>query len=217
MKFMINNITDYSAKANIVDIEFVNTNTMIDSCKISIFTPKTLNLIEGEINNLPHYICNGIWHSFNRSANIKSLEKQIQAKAPAGKKREYRAQVASLFDSIEVLNVKEEELITGEHLGIVGDEVIIEVKPEKNFGERTYVDHFRWKHNGHGWERPTYTYHNFILKTPDGKTIKTSTTSNSIANELYTNNTLIVNAKIVEHSVYHGVKQTEIKIKSIIK
>ncbi len=129
MKFFVNNIEQYSDKSNLVNIEFVDTKTMLDGCKLNIFTPISLQLKQNQINQLPFYICEQIWNARSKWYHSKHLEQQIKQKAPRGQKKKEAAKVYDVFSKLQELNIKEPDAerkikTIGEHVGTRGDKII---------------------------------------------------------------------------------------------
>lgn len=108
MRFFVESISAYTAKCNLITYRIVDTNTILDECSVSAYAPKSVELVTGVTQEIPYFVANGIF-GFNRLKNVKSLEKQLQEKAPKGQKRIWRAQASDLFSEISKLNIEVKE------------------------------------------------------------------------------------------------------------
>ncbi len=154
MQFIVNTIDSYTAKSNLITYQIIDTNTKLDGCLVQGYAPKSVELVAGESQNVPYFVAKGIF-GFNRPKNIKSLEKQLQIKAPNGEKRAWRAEAPQLFDEIAKLNIEEPEEVHGEFVGKQGEKITIIVKSCECVHSHQWCSSFGWRHNGHGWERPS--------------------------------------------------------------
>jgi hypothetical protein len=207
MQFIIDSITSYTAKSNLVTYQIVGTNTKLDGCIVQGYAPKSVALYLGSMN-VPYFVANGIF-GFNRLKNIKSLEKQIQTIAPNGKKRTWRAEVPQLFDEIAKLNIEEPEEERGEFVGKPGEQITIMVKTCECVHSYCWTSSFGWRHNGHGWERPHGT--KCIWKIVDmNDAVYMFSTSGNKTNEFLSNigQGSILETKVDYHSTFRGLRQT---------
>jgi hypothetical protein len=216
MRFFVNSITAHTAKCNIISYNIIDTNTILDGCEVTGYAPKSVELVPGINQEIPFFVVNGIF-GFNRAKNVKSLERQLQAKAPKGQKRVWRAQANDLFTEISKLNieVKEPEKDpVGSFIGEVGDKITIMVKSIELVHSHDWCSQWGWRHNGHGWERPHGTKcmwritdgdDNIFMFSSSGEVTngKLSDKSEEINN--------IIEATVDAHSVFRGVKQTWIR------
>lgn len=225
MNFFINTISEHSAKANKVNIQFIDTNTILDGCSINIYTPKSIELKESEVFDLPFFICDGIWGSFLRSTHIKNLENQVKKKAPRGHKMEMKAKTVEIFDSLRVLNVKEEIPITedvGKFVGKVGDKVLLTLNIDKILYSADWCDQSSWRHNGHGWEHPSGTSVLWQLSDSEGNIFifkNSGKATEAIGEAFDQGKKILVSAEIVNQSVFRGVRQNKLynlRIKEVI-
>lgn len=213
MKLIVTAIADHSAKANLVTYEFINTSTILDGCKVSGFAPKSVTLVQGIEQDVPYFVANGIFR-FNYQRNVKSLEKQLQAKAPKGQKRVWRAQAAELLSEVAKLNVEVEveEEPTGEFIGTPGETITFITKNIVCVHTRDWVNQFGWRHTGYGWERPHGTCYMWRIEDTDGNIYMFSSSG-------VKTNTILENAEagaifqavVDEHKVYHNVRQTWVR------
>lgn len=211
MKLLVTSISAHSAKANLVTYEFINTSTLLDGCKVSGYAPKSVNLVLGLEQEVPFFVANGIF-GFNRPRNIKSLEKQLQAKAPAGQKRAWRAMAPGLLDEVAKLNIEVEEEPTGEFIGSVGEQITFVTKSISCVSTREWVSQFGWHHTGHGWERPHYTWYMWKIEDMDGNIYMFSSSGNKTNADLEeVNPGTVIQAEVDEHKVFHGIRQTWIR------
>lgn len=211
MKLLITSIVAHSAKANLVTYEFINTSTILDGCKVSGFAPKTVTLIPGQEQEVPHYVANGIFE-FNWGRNVKSLEKQLQAKAPAGQKRIWRAQAADLLRKVSELNVEVKSEPTGKFIGSIGESITFVTKSVECVYTQDWTSSFGWRHNGHGWERPSGTKRIWKIEDMDGNIFMFSSSGNKINSALEEVPTpTVLEVTVDEHKVYHDTRQTWIR------
>lgn len=218
MKFFINTISETSARANIVNMTFVETATLLDGLTVNIYAPKSVELSEGVINDIPYFLAKNVFSGFSYRANLKSLGKQLQSIAPAGKKREYKARAAELLEEVSNLNIEVEVEPTGEFVGKIGDDLIVKLKPTRKLSTNTYVDNFHWRQKmiGNGlaeWVRPEYTYHKFELVDENGNIFIVSTTSEKLEEFLCDNidNIVTLTGVVSSHNVFRNKKQTILK------
>lgn len=225
MNFFIDTITNHSVKANKVLIRFVKTDTILDDCSINIYVPKSIELKEGEVFDLPFFICDGIWGSFLRSTHIKNLERQVKAKAPKGHKMEMKAKTVEIFDSLRALNVKEETPITeeiGQFVGKIGDKVMLTLNIDKILYSNNWCDESSWRHNGHGWEHPYGTSVLWQLSDSEGNIFifkNSGKATEAIDNAFNQGKKILVTAEIINQSVFRGVRQNclyNLRIKEVI-
>lgn len=207
MKFIVESIVSNTDKSNLITYQIIDTCTKLDGCTVKGYAPKSVNLQLG-YSDIPYFIAKGIF-GFNRPKNIKSLEKQLQAKAPKGEKRAWRAEVPTLFEHIAKLNVEEPEEPRGEYAGKPGDALTIMVKECKCVYSNDWMDQFSWRHNGNGWEHPTGTRCLWKITDMDERTFMFST-SGEKTNEFLSNLTTgsIIETKIDHLGDFHGLKQT---------
>ena len=216
MKFFIAAISSHTAKCNFITYNMINTNTILDGCEVTGYAPKSVELTENMEQEVPFFVVNGIF-GFNRPRNIKSLERQLQEKAPKGQKRAWRAQASTLFDEIAKLNieVKEpEKEPVGSFIGEVGDKITIMAKSIELVHSHDWGSQWGWRHNGHGWERPHGT--KCMWRIVDGDdNIYMFSSSGEVTNDKLSNKSgesnPIIEATVDAHSVFRGVKQTWIR------
>lgn len=214
MKLFVKNIHQHTAKCNLVTMELVNTGSILDGCTVTSYMPMSLQLNVGEINEIPQFAANGIF-GFNRSKNIKALQAEVQQKAPAGKKREFRNQVCELFNKAAELNIEvpvEEQEIIGEYVGKRGEEIRIVVKNISCIwsGSHRYTN--IWRQTGYGWERPVVTKCMWKVEDADGHIFMFSSggeVTNGTLEEVVEGETL--SAVVTEHSKFRNVRQTWVK------
>ena len=213
MKFFIASIADYSAKCNKVSFKIVETGTLLDGCFVDGFVPKSVELFEQVEMDVPFYVVNGIF-GFNRMNNIKRLEQQLLAFAPAGKKRAYKAQAGMLFDEIAKLNVEQPVEEKGEFLGKLHEQLTEKIVKIELLATNHWVDIHRWRHTGTGWAHLSGIKHLWQFTTATGNKIMFSSSgvkTNAYIAELDRNTEYTLSGRVIEHSVYHANKQTWIK------
>lgn len=216
MRFFVNSIAAHTAKCNIVSYNIIDTNTILDGCEVTGYAPKSVELVPGVNQEIPFFVANGIF-GFNRAKNVKSLERQLQAKAPKGQKRVWRAQANDLFTEISKLNIEvpeEEKEPVGSFIGEVGDKITIMVKSIELVHSHDWCSQWGWRHNGHGWERPHGTKCMWRITDGDDNIFMFSSSGEVTNGKLSdkseeTNN--IIEATVDAHSVFRGVKQTWIR------
>lgn len=208
MEFLINEVTDYSEKANEVQLMFVNTNSILDECTFRIFLPKSVNLNVGEINNLPYYYAKNIWQGYNTEYIVKGLKRQIVAKTKRGQKKKQCEEAIKIFFNLQVLNVEEKVESVGKFVGEIGMEFAIELTYEGIIWKRDYISH--------GWKHPIVTYKLIRLKDNEGNVYMYSTCANKFVEDMMEKSKFNAMVKIDKHEEYNGVKQTWLsKIKFI--
>lgn len=216
MRFFVNSITSHSPKCNIVSYNIVDTNTILDGCEVTGYVPKSIELVPGVTQELPFFVADGIF-GFNGRKNIKSLEKQLQAKAPAGQKRAWRAKAMDLFFEIRKLNVEvpeEEKEPTGNFLGKIDEKITVILKEFNCIHSHDWSNQFGWRHNGHGWERPHGTLQMWKFEDGDGNILmfkSSGEVTNSKLDEMADKCPMVIEATVTKHQIYHGVRQTWIK------
>lgn len=215
MRFFVETISAHTAKSNYITYRIIDTNTILDGCSIHSYAPKSVELVPGAAQEVPFFVCNGIF-GFNRPKNIKTLEKQLQAKAPKGQKRAWKAQAADLFNEISKLNVEppkeEEKEPTGDFIGEVGDIIMFSLKSIELIHSHDWVSGWGWRHTGHGWERPHGTKCMWRLIDNDDNIYMFSSSgevTNSKMSEIKGGS--VIEAKVDSHSVFRGVRQTWIR------
>jgi hypothetical protein len=221
MNFFVNSVVAHSAKANFIEYTFTNTNTILDGCIVSGYAPKSVELTAGVEQNIPYFVASGIF-GFCGGKNIKSLEKQLQAKAPAGQKRAWRAKARELFYAQAELNVEpaEDEIeITGEFLGEVGQKLDVELQNIECVHTSNWVDRHSWRHTGDGWAHPSGEKVLWRFTTKDGNILMFSSYGN-VTNEKLSDakSNSTIHCVVDAHGVFRGVRQTwvkAVKIKSI--
>lgn len=214
MRFFVESISDHTAKCNFITYRIIDTNTILDGCSVSGYAPKSVELIPGVNQEIPYFVANGIF-GFNRPKNVKSLEKQLQEKAPKGQKRIWRSQANDLFSEIAKLNIEvpeEEKEPIGSFIGEVGDTVMFSLKSLELVHSHNWTSQFGWRHNGHGWEHPHGTKCMWKFIDHDGNVYMFSS-SGEVTNDKISNIKLgsIIEAKVDHHTVFRGVRQTWIR------
>lgn len=204
-------IYSHSAKANLVTYQFVNTSTILDGCRVSGFAPKSVTLIVGQEQEVPHYVANGIFN-FNWANNVKTLEKQLQAKAPAGQKRVWRAQAADLLRKVSELNVEIPVEPTGKFIGTVGEKIVFIAKAIECVHSREWTSSIGWRHTGNGWERPSGTRCMWRIEDMDGNIYMFSSSGTKINSSLEEAPVpTVLEVTVDEHKIYHDTRQTWIR------
>lgn len=214
MRFFVESISAYTAKCNLITYRIVDTNTILDECSVSGYAPKSVELVTGITQEIPYFVANGIF-GFNRLKNVKSLEKQLQEKAPKGQKRIWRAQASDLFSEISKLNIEVKETEKepeGKFIGEVGNTIMFGLKSIEKVHSHNWISSWGWRHNGHGWERPSGTKCMWKFTDMDGN-IYMFSSSGGVTNEKLSNinNCSVIEAKVESHKVFHGVRQTWIR------
>lgn len=213
MKLFVKTIEQYSAKANLITYTFIDTNTILDGCDVVGYAPTNVNLTANQEQEVPYFIAKGIF-GFNCGRNIKSLEQQLQARAPKGQKRVWRAQTRDLFNQISALNVETPVEETGEFIGEIGKTVqFIAVKIEM-IHSHDWIDHSHWKHNGYGWGHPCGTLQLWRITDCDGHTImfkSSGTVINNKLSELAAAKAVMIEATVTNHDIFNGIRQTWVR------
>lgn len=216
MRFFINSITSHTEKSNVISYKIIDTGTILDGCDVRGYAPKSLELVAGIAQEIPFFIVNGIF-GFNRPKNIKLLEKQLQAKAPKGQKRVWRAKAKDIFDEISKLNVeptKEEKEPTGLFLGEVNEKIIVIIKKIECIYSQEWTGSFGWRHNGHNWERPSGTKCMWKLEDGDGNILMLSSSGDVTNHKFYemsNQGPVVIEAVVTQHKVFRNTRQTWIK------
>lgn len=214
MKFFVANITAHTAKSNIITYNIINTNTILDGCEVIGYAPKSVELTENMEQEVPFFVVNGIF-GFNRPRNVKGLEKQLQAKAPKGQKRTWRAQASILFDEISKLNIEikePEKEPVGKFVGEIGQEITTMIESIELVHSHNWCNHWGWRHNGNGWEHPHGTKCMWKLIDGDGNIFMFSSSGEVINGKLENaEKNCIIKAKVDAHTVFRGVRQTWIR------
>lgn len=213
MKFFVTAIDSYSEKSNIITYQIIETNTILDGCQVIGYAPKSVELVPRANQEIPYFVANGIF-GFNRPKNVKSLEKQLQAKAPKGQKRIWRDQANDLFNEISKLNIEqpeEEKEPVGNFIGEQGERITLMAKKIELVYSRDWCNQFGWRHNGYGWERPHGTKCMWKIIDGDDNVFMFSSsgevTNNKLSQKAEELNP-IIEAKVNYHSVFRGIKQT---------
>lgn len=211
MRLLVTSISAHTAKANLVTYEFINTSTLLDGCKVSGYAPKSVTLIPGQEQEVPRYVANGIF-GFSWGRNVKSLEKQLQAKAPAGQKRIWRSQAVDLFRKVSELNVDVPAEPTGSFVGAIGEKITFIAKSIECVHTRVWTSQTGWRHTGHGWERPSGIKCMWRIEDMDGNIYMFSSSGNKINSRLgEVPVPTVLEVVIDEHKVYHDTRQTWIR------
>jgi hypothetical protein len=216
MKFFVNTIDAHSSKANIVNLTFVDTNTLLDGCKIYIYAPKSVELVENAFNDLPYFLASNAFCGYTYCDNLKHLQKQVSAKAPAGKKRKYKAMVSVILTEVSKLNVEVPVEERGNFVGQSGDKMILKLKPVQLLSNNTYVDEYRWIQKDSeanpgfaNWVHPEYTYYKYKLVDENDNCFILSTTSERFAEQLnVTDEFVVIECTIKGHKVFRSERQT---------
>lgn len=218
MKFFVNNIADYSAKAYKLTLVFVETGTLLDGCSVNVFAPKSVELIMNEVNDIPYFIARNAFCGFSYKDNLKCLGNQLTAKAPKGKKREYKNMAAGLLEQVSAMNIETPVEATGNFVGEKGQNMILKLTAVQLLSDHTYTDDTRWTHKpgydgSYNWVHPEYTQYVYKLTDDAENIFILKTYSKKIANMLSDNigKELIIDAVITEHKIFHDVRQTIIK------
>lgn len=214
MRFFVESISAYTAKCNFIAYRIVDTNTILDGCSVSGYAPKSVELVPGVTQEIPYFVANGIF-GFNHLKNVKSLEKQVQEKAPNGQKRIWRAQASELFSEISKLNIEDKDTKLepkGEFIGEVGNTIMFSLKSIERVHSHNWTSSWGWRHNGNGWERPSGTKCMWKFTDMDGN-IYMFSSSVDVTNEKLSNinNCSVIEAKVDSHKVFNGVRQTWIR------
>lgn len=214
MRFFINNIVSHTAKCNLITFQIVETGTIIDGCEVQAYAPKSYEFQTGVINEVPFFVAKGIF-GFNRPKNIKSLERQLQAKAPKGQKRDWRAQAPELFENLSKLNIEvpeETKEPEGCFIGKVGEKVTFIVDELILVHAHDWTSDSGWRHNGHGWERPSGTRCMWKFIDGAGQEYMFSTSGNVTNGKLDNlNKGTFIEAVVDAHSVFRNKRQTWIR------
>lgn len=221
MKFFVNEIFSRTSKANMVSLSFVGVEAIPQSFIFSIFVPKSIELKEGEVNELPHWITKNIW---TNDWILKDLMKQ--AKKSVHKRAEKLQAVSDLLDAMDELKTKDvEEPIeeTGEYIGNKGDVIYGPFKAVKylHHGSTTYTGIWRqfpsivtgncyWGHPSVDWvlwELTDMEGHCIILKCNN------DVMNDRIGTMMDEGKFFQMKADIIDHSVFRGVRQTKIRVR----
>ena len=208
MQFIVTTIASHTAKSNLITYQIIDTNTKLDGCLVQGYAPKSVELVPGVYQDVPYFVAKGIF-GFNRPKNIKSLEKQLQAKAPKGEKRTWRAEAPQLFDEIAKLNIEQPEEPKGEFIGKPGEQITILVKSCECIHSHEWVSSFGWRHNGHGWERPHGT--KCLWKITDmNENVYMFSSSGPVINDFLSDVTpgTILETTVDSHQMFHSLRQT---------
>lgn len=205
MRFFVDDIIEHTSKCNYITFHIVDTDTILDGCKVYGYAPKSVNLILGIIQDIPYFVCKGIF-GFNCMKNIKTLEHQLQAKAPKGQKRIWRSQARDLFNEIAKLNVeetREEKEPIGKFVGEVNNKLLFLVESTELLFTSELKIHkrgFYWR--SYLWKIIDFDGNVYIFKTSGKRTHE------KLSNMKHGT---IIECEIVSHSVFNGVKQTQIR------
>ena len=216
MRFFVANITAHTEKCNLITYNIIDTNTILDGCEVTGYAPKSVELVPGITQEIPFFVVNGIF-GFNRAKNVKSLERQLQAKAPKGQKRIWRAQANDLFNEISKLNIEpleEEKEPVGNFLGKPGEKITVILEHFECVYSQEWISSWGWRHNGHGWERPHGTRCMWRFKDNDGNILMLASSgevTNAKLSDMAENGAVVIEATVTEHAIFHGVRQTWIK------
>lgn len=208
MQFIVTTIASHTAKSNLITYQIIDTCTKLDGCTVQGYAPKSVELVPGACQNIPYFVAKGIF-GFNRPKNIKSLERQLQAKAPKGEKRAWRAEAPQLFDEISKLNIEEPEEPKGEFIGTPGEQITIMVKSCECVHSHDWTSSFGWRHNGHGWERPHGT--KCLWKITDmNMNVFMFASSGPIINDFLAEIQpgTVLETKVDSHQMFHNLRQT---------
>lgn len=216
MRFFVKSISSYSSKCNIITYNIIDTNTILDGCEVTGYAPKSVELVPGANQEIPYFVANSIF-GFNCSKNIKSLEKQLQAKAPKGQKRVWKAQAYDLMVKIVKLNVEvpeEEKEPVGNFIGNTGDKITAVLKEFSCIYSENWTDYHSWRHTGYGWTHPSGVRRLWKFVDGDGNILMLSSSgdvTNDKLHEMSDKCPVVIEAKVVKHEVFRGVRQTWIK------
>ena len=219
MKFFINNIAAHSAKANKVSLSFVEVEGLPKEISFQIFAPKSIELKEGEVNDLPHWLTKNIW---TNEWVWKDLVKQV--KKMYHKRAEKIEAVIRLEDTLKALKEQDvEEPIeeTGEFIGKGGDTFVGPFKVVKilNTGSTTYEGVWQHRDTQYGcfWGHPTVDWCLWELTDMDGHCIilkcNNAAMNDQIEKMQNENRFFQMKATITGHNVFHGVRQTKIHVR----
>lgn len=205
MRFFVESISAYTAKCNLITYRIVDTNTILDGCSVSGYAPKSVEFVTGVTQEIPYFVANGIFR-FNRLKNVKSLEKQLQEKAPKGQKRIWRAQASDLFSEISKLNIEVKETEKepeGEFIGEVGNTIMFSLKSIEKVHSHNWISSWGWRHSTKCMWKFTDMDGNIYMFSSSG-----DVTNEKLSN---INNCSVIEAKVESHKVFHGVRQTWIR------
>lgn len=208
MKFIVVDVADNTKKSNLITYQIINTDTKLDGLFVKSYAPKSVQLVCGLEQDIPFFVAKGIF-GFNRPNNVKSLEKQLQAKAPKGEKRLWRSEAGQLFDQIAKLNVEQPVPVQGQFVGNVGDLITFVVDQCVCVHSNHYVSHIGWRHNGHGWERPTSTKCLWKITDVDNNVYMFST-GGKVTNDFLSNISSgdVLTTTVDSHDVFNNMRQT---------
>lgn len=206
MIFFVNSITSYSEKSNIINMSFIHTNTILDGCSINVYVPKKVILNENQENDIPYFICKGIFEfEFNKNKHIiKTLEKQIVNKAAPGKKRSDKKLVVPALKSLEKTNKRKEPEVVGTHLCNIGDKVILLLTNIQMCG-KSYFESTKGSFDDRGrWRHEEYCFFKWRFQDAEGNIFNFNTSGKVNEKLLFIKpeQKIVVSAKIKKHGKY---------------
>ena len=223
MLFHVNTVIAYSAKANKLNLSFINVPGIPEGFTFTLFAPKSVEVTEGQDCDLPKFICNNIWHnqySYIIKDLIKAAKKSVHHR---NEKEEVVKNAITAFDEAEKLNVEKEQPITGEHFGNKGDKVIIELHNLKAVYsyEGTYTGIWAHKPGFDGsyyWTHPSYYKVLWTAEDKDGHVFTFKVGSDKMNSELSyaerDGRPFIMKAEIIGHNTFRFVNQTVLYVRS---
>lgn len=216
MNFFVEHITQYSARANVLDLKFVGTNTKLDGKVVQVYAPKSVELEEGKEQDIPFFICSNIWNSCLTEKNVKLLKSAYQNEAKPGQKRASRDEAVTDFYAARALNIeqppKEVEKV-GQYVGNIGEELFANLSVERLLYTKEGQG-WDWRHNGNGWEHPSWVTCLWQMKDENGNFFILRTSSDKINNILEVGQHITVKCTISSHDEFRGMRQNHISVKS---
>lgn len=212
MEFFIKSVTPHTKKCNIVEYTIIDGNTILDGCNVKSYVPNSFKFTPGIIMDVPYFIAKGIF-GFNGQKNIKYLEKQLQAIAPAGQKRIWRAQATELFNKLSEKNIEKplaEDDYVGNFIGQPGEEITVYITKVICVHTSEWVSN-RWRHTGYGWKRVTGCTKMWKLFDADGNVIMFKTSGakmNNLLDEMMAKAGFIIRSKVDRHETFQNIRQT---------
>jgi len=220
MKLFIHSVASYSPRCNQVILSFADDVPALpkEVYSFSLFMPKSVQLTAGQVNEVPSWIAKNIWHSQSTAYILKDLFKQGKATVhKRAEKIEIVIAIEEAFKAAEALNVEEPIVESGEFIGKPGDTIITTFKVDKLL--KSWENYYEgvWRHNGHGWEHPTAAVCLWQLSDEEGHTFILRCTNDGINSDIAeaksAGKSFQMEAKIVGHQTFRGLKQTNIKVK----
>lgn len=217
MKFHVHTISAYNARCNRVSLSFLDITAIPADFTFTLFVPATVEVKADTDCDLPYFVCKNIWgHSapYILKDLAKAAKKSVHHRA---EKEPARVAAEQAFWDAQALNVEEAVPEFGEFFGNKGDQTIVALTLDRVLYSKEGSYSGIWRHNGHGWEHPSYCKLTWRA-TDDQGHVFIFTTSNDgfnygLQDAAKAGKPILLKAEVVGHNVFRGERQTVLFIR----